>query len=729
MSNLKIKSNQRITVKQRFILRMLVAAGCLTLVAGISIFMAGNFGSSTATIGAPGKHGVKTISSGTVKLNEYTTLSTNANAGTTSISVASHNMNTNSRFSGNLSSGELIMIIQMQGATITTVDNNTYGTISAYNNSGKYEFAEVSSTGGGKINLSTGLKYSYTAADKVQIVRVPRYSSLTLNSGATITTDAWDGSSGGIIAIEVSGTSTINGTIDVSSLGFRGGQVEQNTSTGITSYRSTSANDGAEKGESIAGYQGSYSNGRYGRGAPANGGGGGNAHNGGGGGGANGGATGSWNGGGNPDISNSNYITAWNLEGGSFANNTSSGGGRGGYGWGNSAQNPVTLAPGNASWSGDNRPNVGGFGGRPLDYSGGRIFMGGGGGAGDSNNGNGTAGGEGGGIIYFLAGGNVTGTGSILANGENVAVMGTSGNGDAAGGGGGGGTVIFYLKNATLSNLNIQAKGGNGGDHNIAVGNYPESEGPGGGGSGGYVALSNSTGVTINVNGGLSGLSNSTVFTNFAPNGATRGGTGINNGTTPLNPYSGTSTLPVELISFTATTIEKQVMLKWITASEKNNDYFTLERSSSNKEFIAIAKIDGIGNSSAKNEYHFIDKYPLNENCYYRLRQTDFNGQNEIFTPIPFSFPTSANKLKINNIFPNPFIDQFDVVLTNNDAAQVTITVFTLTGQVISKEIFNADAGSYLYHFKCPDTMFPGMYLLSCTAENNKPVIVKIQKQ
>jgi len=122
-------------------------------------------------------------------------------AGATSISVNNAYLNTNNRFPANLSSsGDLIMIIQMQGATINTSDtmSSSWGDITAYNNAGKFEFIEVSSiTGSTTINLVTGLTNSYTLSGKVQVIRVQRLTKLKVNSGASITAPAWNGSTGG----------------------------------------------------------------------------------------------------------------------------------------------------------------------------------------------------------------------------------------------------------------------------------------------------------------------------------------------------------------------------------------------------------------------------------------------------------------------------------------------------------------------------------------------------
>ncbi|MBI4748082.1 MAG: hypothetical protein HY774_06305, partial [Acidobacteria bacterium] len=486
---------------------------------------------------SPGKDGALTVTTAATIVNRYTFLTANAAAGATSITVDNTNATNRLVPTTHLTAGDLILIIQMQGATMTTTDSSAYGTITAYNNAGKFEFFSVSSVGSTTISLANctgGLRNSYTSAGRVQVIKVPQYTNLTVNSPGYITAPAWNGSFGGIVAAHVQNTATLNnsgtnGSIQVSGLGFRGGALENNTAGQTTSsavliFRNTDSNQGAEKGEGIAGNQTDYNAiGRYGRGAPANGGGGGNSHNAGGGGGSNGDNGVTYDGLGNPSLSTASWATAWNLESAGFSTHTSSGGGRGGYSFSSANRNATVEGPGDADWGGDGRDNTGGWGGKPLDNdpstTNSRIFMGGGGGAGDANNGPvGGAGGNGGGIVFLLAA-TVSGTGTILANGNTGGNTTGTGN-DAPGGGGGGGSVV--VKATTLSGITINANGGVGGTQTISG---DEAEGPGGGGGGGFIATSGGT-VTQNVNGGLHGTSNSSAVTEFIPNGATRGATG-----------------------------------------------------------------------------------------------------------------------------------------------------------------------------------------------------------
>ena len=474
----------------------------------------------------PGKTGALTVTSTGAILNEYAALAADAAQGATTITVGNSALNANSRFAAPLAPGDLLLLVQPQGAGIVATNAASYGTVVALNNAGRYQLVEVAAVPSATaITLGCRLFSAFTTAGHTQVVRVPRYTTLALNAGVTVTAPAWDGSTGGVVALETTGAVTLSAgaALDVTALGFRGGALEQSSDAPPNidlGYRSARPAFGAEKGESTAGSAADYDNlgGRYGRGAPANGGGGGNAHNAAGGGGANAAAPGTaYTGLGNPDRGPANaYDPAWDLEAPGLATAASSGGGRGGYSFSDSNQNALVLGPGAPAWAGDQRQNKGGLGGRPVAGSG-RAFFGGGGGAGDANDAAGTAGAAGGGLIYLAAGSSVSG-GSLVANGGAVSALSAN---DGSGGGGGGGSVVVHAGGLVSSAL--LARGGAGGGQQ-ATGNN-EANGPGGGGGGGYVAYTSGSPGT-DVSGGANGTTAALALTGFVPNGATRGGAG-----------------------------------------------------------------------------------------------------------------------------------------------------------------------------------------------------------
>jgi gliding motility-associated-like protein len=514
-----------------------------------------------------GIHIPYTVSASNTILNSYTTLNSDAASGNTSINVADNLLNTNYFSSvGVLSPGDLILIIQMKGVNLNgtavsvggghflgTPLDGTLGAISSYNNCGNWEYAEVTGVSGtNTIHLRCGLTFDYTSSGIVQVIRVPRFESLTINAGASVTAASWNGSQGGIVAIEVEGNTIINGTINVTGIGFRGGIRDNTTSNFGGQMAGTNAIEGGAKGESIAGYDASYATwgGMYGRAAFANGGGGGTSHNSGGGGGANA-ASIAWNEGlGNPA---SGYNAAWNLETGVnmvatynsslSSSTTSGGGGRGGYTHSNSNQDALALGPNQGTWGADTRRIQGGLGGRPMDYSGGRLYMAGGGGAGEMNDNDGGSGGNGGGMVLLECYGNISGSGSIQANGQDgqdsdnsSPAFGDFAGNDGAGGGGAGGTVLARAA-GTITGISVSANGGAGGDNVMTAGSFGtinSTFGPGGGGGGGFISTT-TTAVSRTANGGINGVTNSPQLTEFPPNGATAGSAGLTQTSTTYN--------------------------------------------------------------------------------------------------------------------------------------------------------------------------------------------------
>ena len=430
------------------------------------------FLSCTISIAQPGKDGAFIVTGSNTVLNRYVRVTGNVIPGATTVTVdditqlyrdgitvpTGFSISTGSYANNLLQRGDLVMLYQSQGATITTTNGMSYGTVTNKNGAGSYEFAYVESVSGNTITLQCGAKLSYSVTRNVQLVRVPQYTTLTVNSSASIVPIPWgDAVFGGLIGdairrrggfVSIMANSIVNnGSINSNQAGFRGGIIDNNTSTSddtyYTDFVSTSSSISSEKGESIAGFSSDYDGlgGRYGRGAPANGGGGGNAHNTGGGGGANGGLVTNWRRG--AGVMNSfgscGSPGAWSLdpdyiENGNALTN-SSGGGRGGYSFTFSNLDACTVGPsypagfisaGNPSanvltaWTNDRRDAVGGLGGRPVQIANSQneIFFGGGGGAGDGNNNANSNGGNGGGAVVLFVSNNITGSGTIQANGQ-----------------------------------------------------------------------------------------------------------------------------------------------------------------------------------------------------------------------------------------------------------------------------------------------------------------------
>lgn len=144
------------------------------------------------------------------------------------------------------------------------------------------------------------------------------------------------------------------------------------------------------------------------------------------------------------------------------------------------------------------------------------------------------------------------------------------------------------------------------------------------------------------------------------------------------------SPLPVELVQFDVKAIDnKYVKIEWVTETEINNDFFTVERSKDGKSFEEFARVNGYGSTTERHEYKLNDKNPYEGISYYRLKQTDFNGD-QYFFDIK-SVLISSDK-SVFQVFPNPFIDYITVLNTSDDESSEIII-----SDVGGKTIFRAD--------------------------------------
>jgi cysteine-rich repeat protein len=405
-----------------------------------------------------GRDGPLVVSSTAAVINQFGRLTDSAAAGAAELRLDDGSV---------FNPGDLMLLYVAQARFAEPGDQNRPRSVGT---AGYFELHRVSTVNGTLIRLETSLEGAFDAKYTI-LVHVPEYSQVTIPSGTGLSTPSWDGKKGGIVAFASSGAVRIDGIVNATGRGFRGGP----RNTGRTDACSQDALNGdntfGRKGEGIDPRSQLEPTYLSGRGNLANGGGGGNPHNAGGGGGGNHGA-----------------------------------GGRGGKEW--------IVCGGAASPQG--LPGISLAGAPPS-----RFFIGGGGGGGQENNESGTGGGQGGGLIFVFAQA-VLGTGRIEADGTSAAstqpIGGVGGN-DGAGGGGAGGTVSVRTRTPVASTLGISTKGGDGGSID-----HPEAHGPGGGGGGGRIVIGGpSSALGFDINGGRSGTVLASADAWGAENGAAGG--------------------------------------------------------------------------------------------------------------------------------------------------------------------------------------------------------------
>lgn len=158
--------------------------------------------------------------------------------------------------------------------------------------------------------------------------------------------------------------------------------------------------------------------------------------------------------------------------------------------------------------------------------------------------------------------------------------------------------------------------------------------------------------------------------------------------------------LPITLVSFFGEAFNETTnVLKWITSTEINNDFFTLERSSDAINFEPIATISGAGNSNQINNYSAFDyiQYSSSVTHYYRLKQTDFDGK---FT---YSDIVVLNNNFSHNVYYNHTLQQLEIGNIENGR----VDIYNLQGQKINS--FTARGNNVNLN------LAKGMYLVSIT--------------
>ena len=175
--------------------------------------------------------------------------------------------------------------------------------------------------------------------------------------------------------------------------------------------------------------------------------------------------------------------------------------------------------------------------------------------------------------------------------------------------------------------------------------------------------------------------------------------------------------LPVELTSFTGAFSNNAVTLNWATASEENNDYFTVERSNNGKTFDALDNISGAGTTVEAQEYTYTDEKPESGVNYYRIKQTDFD---EKFTYSKvIAVETNKEELEIK-IYPNPVSSVANIVLPAFDG-DTKISVMDVSGrEVLSQQVSDINEEAIQLDLS---QLQSGLYIITVT--NGSQVISK----
>ncbi len=173
--------------------------------------------------------------------------------------------------------------------------------------------------------------------------------------------------------------------------------------------------------------------------------------------------------------------------------------------------------------------------------------------------------------------------------------------------------------------------------------------------------------------------------------------------------------LPIELIRFTAECQSGQVAVSWTTASETNNDFFTVQRSADGTTFEDVTVVDGAGNSNSILNYSAIDYSPYGGTSYYRLKQTDLDGTSKYSDVVAVSCADAVTDFNLINAYDQ---DNGNMAVTFNaaDNELYAITLFDARGRQITQTTGRAYSGKNQVSIPVGD-LARGIYLVNLSNE------------
>lgn len=183
--------------------------------------------------------------------------------------------------------------------------------------------------------------------------------------------------------------------------------------------------------------------------------------------------------------------------------------------------------------------------------------------------------------------------------------------------------------------------------------------------------------------------------------------------------------LPVELVAFDAQPMgNKRVHLTWTTATEKDNDFFTLERSRDALSFNEFAIVSGAGNSTTTLHYEYYDEDPYPGISYYRLKQTDFDGA--------FSYSLVRSVLFTGDVFlsiyPNPVQDVLEVEIDINEDDVLHMQILDRNGRTVKEKEVQVTHGVSTFKVDTQN-LATGAYTLRIQTSNSAFVSQEFVKQ
>ncbi len=189
--------------------------------------------------------------------------------------------------------------------------------------------------------------------------------------------------------------------------------------------------------------------------------------------------------------------------------------------------------------------------------------------------------------------------------------------------------------------------------------------------------------------------------------------------TTPL-----CGVLPVELLRFEGKMASNGNELTWVSASEMNNSHYTLQRGDKTGQiFETIATVEGSGNSNTNKNYAYFDAYTNNGLVYYRLLQTDFNGETRVVGNVVVDRKAGDNSSSVLPVSVQMLGDQLSLQFDQQAKAYYTASVYDIAGRIVAADTWLIDgAASQTMDLS---RLTEGVYFVAVT-DNNLSAVFKI---
>lgn len=177
--------------------------------------------------------------------------------------------------------------------------------------------------------------------------------------------------------------------------------------------------------------------------------------------------------------------------------------------------------------------------------------------------------------------------------------------------------------------------------------------------------------------------------------------------------------LPIELINFDANINDNKVDLKWVTVSELNNDFFTVQKSKDGRNWQEVIEMRGAGNSNQQISYFDSDYMPFVGQSYYRLKQTDYDGNYTYSNIVPVYYDSEA--IGSLSLYPNPIDagDELSLSFNEIEEEEILVVLRDITGKEYYSKLYLGIEKGMLIGLPIEKVIPAGLYLITATSENS----------